>query len=311
MNALPRRTANGPDIDRSWTVAELLAWTNDRFERAGIEFARLDAEWLLANALECTRLDLYLRHDVVVSLDGRARLRELVRRRLNHEPVAYIEGKKAFHALDLELFVDARVLVPRPETEHLVDWVLERLRPPPAPVTHVLDVGTGSGAIALAVKHARPDVHVVAVDIDADALEVARHNRDRLGLDIELSMSDLLANVAVPGQGFAAVAGNLPYVPSHVIAGLAADVRDHEPRRALDGGPDGLTLVSRLIEQFASRPVLASGGWLYLEVGDTQADTVVLLLEQAGFLDVSIRRDLAGLQRIVSGRWDVMPGPSS
>ena len=169
-SAAPPRDAAQTSVDgpkvrpRDWTVAELLSWTRDKFDSAGIESARLDAEHLLARALGCARVDLYVRHDMVVDAQERASFRDLVKRRLTREPVAYIEGTRGFHALDLELAVDRRVLVPRPETELLVDWVLEELPASPGVVTPqearrprtILDLGTGSGAIALSLKHARP-----------------------------------------------------------------------------------------------------------------------------------------------------------
>jgi release factor glutamine methyltransferase len=239
--------------------------------------------------------------------------RELVRRRLGREPVAYIEGSRGFHALDLDLAVDRRVLIPRPETEHLVDWLLESLRPPPAPVMHVLDVGTGSGAIALAVAKARYEVHATAVDISAEALALARHNVERLGLEdrVTCTESDLLAGVIIPtgptdAKGFDAIAANLPYVPTLDLDGLEPEVRVWEPRAALDGGPDGLTNVRRLIDAVVERSALVPGGRLLLEIGVGQAHQVEALLRDAGFSDVQSRADYARIPRVVSGAW---PGP--
>jgi len=282
-----------------WTVAELLRWTVDRFEATGIPTPRVDAEYLLAHALGCSRLDLYVRHDAVVDADARARFREVVRRRLAREPVAYIEGRRGFHALGLQLAVDPRVLVPRPETEHLVDWVLEDL-PPPERAPVVLDVGTGSGAIALAIKHARPDARVIACDISDDALTVARANAEALGLAIELVRSDLLASVEVPSGRFAAIAANLPYVATADFAGLQPEVVRFEPRLALDGGADGLDLVRRLVA--AAPDTLAPAGTIHLEIAPDQAAIAQELLRGRGLVDVAIRPDHAGLLRVVRGR---------
>jgi release factor glutamine methyltransferase len=282
-----------------WTVAELLAWTTERFARAGLGSPRSDAQHLLAHALGCSRMELYLRHDQVPSDAERDRFRELVRRRLRHEPVAYIEGIRGFHALDLELCVDRRVLIPRPETEHLVDWLLDELPPPGVTELHILDVGTGSGAIALALAHVRSDLRVLAVDRFEDALAVARANAETLGLEIELARTDLLEDVPVPPGGFYAVAANLPYVPTEALAGLDPDVRDFEPLVALDGGPDGLSLVRRLVD--GAPAVLREAGGLYLEVGIGQADHVVEYMRDAGFSHVDARRDLAGISRAVRG----------
>lgn len=286
-----------------WTVAELLAWTQARFSEVGITAPRVDAEYLLAQALECSRLSLYVRHNDVVDAEQKQAFREHVRRRLSREPVAYVLGVRGFHALDLELNVDARVLIPRPETEHLVDWVLEDLRPAPAPPADVLDVGTGSGAISLALKKARPELRVHAVDVSTDALAVARANAKAHDLDITFGESNLLANVPCPAGGWAMIAANLPYIPSRDLDGLEPEVTKHEPRLALDGGDDGLDFVRRLIEQAASGGTLAPGGGLYLEIGIGQAAQVEPLLRTAGFEQVASRKDYADIARVVRGVW--------
>ena len=295
--ATPQRRAR-------WTVRELLDWTRERFTAMELPEPRVDAEHLLAHALGCSRVELYLQHDRLLDEDERAGFRALIRRRLAREPVAYIEGARGFHALDLALAVDRRVLVPRPETEHLVDWLLENLRPAPAPIMQALDVGTGSGAIALAVLKARHELEVTAVDSSAEALEVAAANAERLGLSERLTLahSDLMAAVEDPPGGWTAIAANLPYIPSAEIDGLAPEVRTFEPRAALDGGPDGLVLVRRLIAEVRQRGALARGGWLYLEIGVGQAETTARELSAAGLIEVATRRDYAGIERVVAGR---------
>jgi release factor glutamine methyltransferase len=283
-----------------WNIGELLRWTQARFAERGIAEARLDAEHLLAHALGCNRMTLYTEHDRPVDDDARARFRESVRRRLAREPVAHIEGKRGFHALGLELAVDRRVLVPRPETEHLVDWLLEDL--PRDVAAHVVDVGTGSGAIALAIKHARPLACVVAVDVSDDALVVARANIERLGADVELHRSDLLTQVATPEGGWTAIAANLPYIATAEIDTLDPEVRMFEPRIALDGGEDGLGPIRRLIDHVATVPgVLANGGAIYLEVGHDQATVVAALLRERGY-EAAVRNDFDGIGRIVRAR---------
>jgi len=283
-----------------WTVAELLQWTCDRFTREGLAEPRADALHLLAQALGCERMQIYLRFDQLVDEPARAALRELIRRRLAREPVAYIAGRRGFHALGLDLNVDRRVLIPRPETEHLVDWLLEGLPFAPSPVA-VLDVGTGSGAIALAVKHARRDAEVTACDRSDDALAVARENAARLALELHFAPSDLLAGLRAPEFGWHAIAANLPYIPTGDLAGLQPEVLRYEPRLALDGGPDGLDLVQRLIH--GSPDVLAPGGRLLLEIGVGQAAQTRAALAQRGFTDIATRRDLGGIERIVAGTW--------
>ena len=289
-----------PAREKLWTVAELLQWTCDRFTREGLEEPRADALHLLSQALGCERMQIYLRFDQQVDEPARTRLRELILRRLAREPVAYIAGKRGFHALGLDLHVDPRVLIPRPETEHLVDWLLAGLPFAPSPV-HVLDIGTGSGAIALAIKHARRDVLVTACDRSDDALAVAGDNATRLGLELTLLRSDLLAAVPRPELGFDAIAANLPYIPTADIADLEPEVRDYEPHLALDGGPDGLDLVQRLIAD--SPAFLAPGARLLLEIGAGQVEATRAALAQRGFVEVDTRRDLAGIERVVAGTW--------
>ncbi len=293
MPADPRPTREQP-----WTVSELLQWTCERFTRAGLDEPRVDAEHLLSQALGVARMQIYLRFDQVVAEPARATLRDLIRRRLAREPVAYIAGHRGFHALGLDLTVDRRVLIPRPETEHLVDWLLEGLPFAPAPV-HVRDIGTGSGAIALAIKHARRDANVTASDRSQDALAVARDNATRLALDITFIAADLLGDT--PEHPYDAIAANLPYIPSADIRGLQPEVRDFEPHLALDGGPDGLGLVRRLISSATKPGVLAPGGRLLLEIGEGQADATRELLLAHDYTDVAARRDLAGIERILSG----------
>jgi len=288
------------DDTRAWTIGALLSWTTERFERAGIEEARLDAQHLLAHAMGCKRMELFLRHGEEVADDVRERFRGFVRRRLAREPVAYIEGRRGFHGLGLDLHVDRRVLVPRPETELLVDAVLDTMGPPPQPAISVLDVGTGSGAIALAILHARPFVRVTACDVSPDALAVARLNAERLGLAPTFVRSDLTGEVVAPDGGFDIVVANLPYVARADLSSLAPEVRDHEPSLALDGGEDGLDLVRRLLEELDRPGFLANRARVFLEIGAGQAPATVELLMARGYLAWTAR-DLAGIERIVVG----------
>ncbi|MEZ4450786.1 MAG: peptide chain release factor N(5)-glutamine methyltransferase [Nannocystaceae bacterium] len=293
-----------PGRSQSWTVGELLAWTADRFRQAGIDEARVDAEHLLALALGCKRFDLYVQHDRLLGEGERGPFRELVRRRLAREPVAYISGVRGFHALDLDLAVDRRVLIPRPETEHLVDWVLEWLpkEAGEAPA-RILDVGTGSGAIALAIKRARPWAQVTAVDRSLDALAVARANAERTGLDVTFGESDLLSAVTIPEGGFDAIVANLPYIPTGDLAELQPEVRGFEPRLALDGGADGLVLVRRLIDGCVERRALRPGGRIFLEIGIHQAPAVIDHLVRRAFVQATARRDYAGIDRVIGAEW--------
>lgn len=282
-----------------WTVRELMQWTQDRFAKAGIEGARTDVEYLLSAAMGCDRMSLYVRHDEVVSPEAKATFRDWVKRRLAREPVAYLLGRRGFHALDLELEVDRRVLVPRPDTEHLVDWLLEELSPEAAEAAPILDVGTGSGAVALAIAKARPTAQLTACDISEDALAVASKNAETAGLAVTFVRSDLMAAVETPEGGWRAIAANLPYIPSAELDALQPEVARWEPRLALDGGPDGLDLIRTLITQATTG--LAPGAGLYLELGYDQSAAVQALMRDAGFQRVAARKDYGQIERVVRG----------
>ena len=256
---------------------------------------RLDAQLLLARAMSCTRSWLIAHDDAPLTRVQADAYRADLARRAAGEPLAYIVGEKEFHGLMLR--VDARVLVPRPDTETLVDWALELLRNDFAatPQPRVIDLGSGSGAIALAVKHACADAQVTALDASAAALEVAAANAQQLALRIDLQQSDWWS--AVAGQCFHLALSNPPYVAQNDphLAALT-----HEPQLALASGPDGLTAIRRIV---AGAPQhLHAGGWLLLEHGHDQATAVQALLAAAGFARVQSRRDLAGIARCSGGQ---------
>jgi release factor glutamine methyltransferase len=275
------------------TVVELLGVASAYLDARGFETPRLDVELLLGHVLGMRRLELYLHHDRPLEPAEVDAFRELLRRRAGGEPVAYLLGSAGFRRLTLK--VDARVLVPRPETEVLVELVLARL---PERGT-LLDVGTGSGAIALAVADERADARVTAVDVSADALALARENRDALGLAdrVELYASDLYAGLP-DGARFDVVAANPPYI-SDGDPRLDPRVRDHEPHVAIFAGADGLDLIRRLVAGACER--LVRGGTLAIEVAEGQAPRVRELLEAAGFRDLVVERDLAAIERCVAG----------
>lgn len=281
-----------------WTILGVLQWTEKRFSERAIGTPRLDAQLLLAEVLGKDRVYLYTHFDQPLEAEELAKYRGLIQRRLAGEPVAYLVGKKEFRSL--ELAVDARVLVPRPDTEATVEAALACLPAEGAGgVARVVDVGTGSGAIALALKKERPDLEVIAVDRSADAAAVARGNAERLGLAVEVVEGDLLAPVAGRGP-FAVIVSNPPYVKTGEIAGLAAEVRK-EPMAALDGGEDGLVVIRRLVQEAWS--LLGEGGALVMEVGAGQAGAVGALLAAAGRWEAAVvTKDLAGIERVVAAR---------
>jgi release factor glutamine methyltransferase len=278
-----------------WTIQRVLAWTSEFFERKAIDSPRLTAELLMAESLGCDRVRLYIDFERPLNKDELARYRAMVERRASGEPTYYLTGRREFYGRSFR--VDPRVLVPRPETEHLVEAALERL---PADATGpVLDLCTGSGCIGLTLAAERRGLQVVATDLSAGALEVARTNAAALGVEgrVELLQGDLYAPVA--GRRFAMIVSNPPYVPSAEIDGLSAEVK-REPRGALDGGADGLDFVRRIAA--GTREALEPGGWLLLEIGDGQGAATVAILEGAGLVQAEARPDLAGLDRLALAR---------
>jgi release factor glutamine methyltransferase len=275
-------------------LAEVLRLSTGYLQDHGSGTPRLDAELLIGHALGLERIALYTSFDRPLTEPELAACRALLERRGRREPVAYIIGRCGFHGLDLA--VDARVLIPRPETEVLVERCVALLG---EGASDVLDVGTGSGAIALAIKAARPDTRVTAADVSADALAVAAANAVALGLELELLESDLLAGL--PGRRFGLIASNPPYIAEAEMEALEPEVTRFEPRLATVGGASGTEVLDRLIA--AAPAALEPGGWLVVECGAGQAPAVRDLMEAAGGLDVFAERDLAGIERVVGGRW--------
>jgi release factor glutamine methyltransferase len=263
---------------------------------AGCETPRLDAELLLADALGVARERLVIDSRLTIAGEAARVFRDHVRRRsAQREPVAYILGRRHFRRLELQ--VDPRVLIPRPETELLVEVGLSLPRG-----ARVLDVGTGSGAIALALADERPDLRIGASDVSAPALALARENARRLGLRVSFWHGDLLD--AACDEQLDAILSNPPYVAESERASLAPEITRHEPADALFAGPDGLSVIRRLIAQAAARPAV---GLLALEVGDAQAPLVGELMSAGGFSSVRRERDLAGVERVVVGERVVCP----
>jgi release factor glutamine methyltransferase len=270
------------------TLGEVLAGATDYLAKRGVESGRLDAERLLARALGLSRIELYTQHDRPLTEAERDAARELVQRRGAREPLAYVLGDWDFRRLTLR--TDARALVPRPETEIVVERCLDLIRGVEEP--RVLDVGTGSGAIALALAHEHPGARVVATDASQAALDLAQENAREHGLDVTFVQADLLDGLGGP---FDLVVSNPPYVESEELAALEPEVRDWEPRTALvDEGQTG-----RLVAD--ARGVL--DGWLVLEVHERHACDIAALLATSGYDSVRITLDLAGKERVVEARW--------
>jgi release factor glutamine methyltransferase len=282
---------------QEWTIETVLRWATDDFRARGIDSPRLDAELLLGKALGRTRIQLIA--DAKRSLDPEelARFRDLVKRRRAREPVAYILGVREFYGRPFR--VDARVLIPRPDTETLVEVALDRTRPIAMSV-RALDLCTGSGCVGITLARERPTSFVMASDVSAGALSVARENALRLGAyNVALRQADLFDGLD-PSCPFDLVTANPPYIAAAEIDTLEPEIRDHEPRLALAGGDgDGLAIVRRIVS--AARERLRRGALLAVEIGYGQGPAAAELFASAGFVAIDVRRDYARIERVVSG----------
>lgn len=276
------------------TIAHLCRLGTQKLRSFGVEAPAFEAQLILSHVLNCSRLELIAHPDNAVSEVEKQCFEELLSRRMAREPLAYILGRKEFYGL--EIAVSPGVLIPRPETELLVDVCIKRL----GKGEYVLvDVGTGSGAIAVALASNLPQSTVYAVDISASALQVAKYNIQSYSLEdrVHLAQGDLLEPIS--DKMFHAVISNPPYVPSSQIPLLEPEIALHEPVEALDGGEDGLEVYRRLIP--AALNLLRECGFLAVEVGYSQAESVAQLFQSAGYNTVETFRDLSGIERVVVG----------
>jgi len=280
----------------TWTIEAVLRWATDDFRARGLDSPRLDAELLLARALSSTRIQLIVDAKRPLSAEELGAYRELVKRRRAREPIAYILGEREFYGRSFR--VDRRVLIPRPDTEALVDVALDRTRSASMSM-RALDLCTGSACVAVALARERPTSFVVAVDASDGAVAVARDNALRLGAyNVAVRHGDLFGALKQSCR-FDLVTANPPYIPAGDIATLEPEVRDYEPRLALDGGDDGLAIVRRVVAEAPAH--LVDAGVLAVEVCAGEARAVAELFARAGFADVELRRDYARIERVVSG----------
>lgn len=285
----PRSAAAGP-----WTVRRIIEVTTEFLKKQGSDTPRLDTEILLAHVRGCKRIELYTRYDEVLSDEQRDRLRELVRRRAKSEPVAYLVGHREFFGLEFRVTPD--VLIPRPDTETLIVELLDAAKAYAEP--RILDVGTGSGCIAIAAAVNCPQARVTAIDVSEAALGVAGENAERHGVAdrIRFLQGDLFAPLN-PNERFELVVSNPPYVAEGELNDLQAEVRLHEPRSALAAGPDGLDVIRRLVSEAPRR--LLPGGELLFEISPEQAAPVRQLLQQHGaYRDARTVKDLSARERV-------------
>ncbi|BCR06506.1 release factor glutamine methyltransferase [Desulfuromonas versatilis] len=276
-----------------WTVLKILQWTAGYFRERGIEEGRRDAEIMLADLLGLDRVGLYLNYDKPLTPDEQAAFRALVGRRARREPVQYILGHTEFWSLPLQ--VTPAVLIPRPDTEVLVEEGLKRV----SGACRILDIGLGSGAVAIALAHELAEAQVEGIDLSAAALQVALGNAERNGVAarVDFRQADL---ASFQGGPYDLVVSNPPYIPEGDLAGLMPEVKDFEPRLALAGGADGLDCYRILAARVPA--MLRQGGWLLVEVGIDQAESVQRLFAAAGLSEICCRDDYAGVPRVVGGR---------
>ena len=288
----------------TWSVLELLNWTSEFFTTRGVESARLDAEVLLAEALGCKRIELYTRFDEVPAEPVRTAFKALVKRRADGAPVAYLVGRREFYSMEFE--VEEGVLIPRPDTELLVVTALDRIKERSVAEeggdTLVADIGTGTGAIAVAIAHQAPSAKVVAIDVNPQAVALANRNAEKHGVSdrVYALESDLFSAVKATRR-FDLIVSNPPYVTTNELIDLDPTVRDHEPPVALDGGPEGTDVIDRLLAAAPER--LNEGGELLFEISPMIAERVETLCEEAPGLEFTgLLKDLAGQNRVAAIR---------
>lgn len=277
-----------------WTPLKVLTWTASFLTEKGVENARREAEWLLCAATGLDRMGLYLNFDRPLRDDELATYRAMVSRRARREPLQHILGSQEFDGL--ELVVTPAVLIPRHDTELLVETAT-RQHPR---ATTVLDIGTGSGCIAIALAKRLPQAAITAIDLSPDALAVARHNAEQHHAGIEFLLGSFFKPVA--GRRFDLIVSNPPYIPTADLAALQPEVRDFDPALALDGGPDGLDAYRQLLSDAPQH--LNPGGWMLVEVGAGQDIDVASLFAARGFDAILSEPDQAGIQRVVGGIWN-------
>jgi release factor glutamine methyltransferase len=289
-------------VAEAWTVRKIVAWMQADFERRGIDSARLDADLIVATALGVKRIVLFMDPDRPLIEAELTQIRALVERRRAREPMAYILGEREFYGRPFT--VNRDVLIPRPDTETLVEAALTFLKPAAQAgerAGRVLDLCTGSGAVAVTLAAELKERSVLATDLSAAALVVARQNAERNGVleRVELRVGDLFGALQ-PDERFLCITANPPYIGSSELSGLQPDVGRHEPRLALDAGPDALQFYRRIAAEAAA--FLEPGGGLFVEVGSGQADDVGALFVAAGLREVRAQRDLSGIDRVVQAR---------
>lgn len=273
---------------KKWTILDIIKWTTDFFKEKQIEKARLNAEYIISHVLVCTRFDLYVRFEEIVSEEDRKKIRELIIRRGKHEPLQYVLGETEFYGY--KFFVDSAVLIPRPETEYLVEKIIKEN----PELSSVIDIGTGSGVIAISLKKELPNSIITATDISVKALEIAKINAVENKAEIKFILSNLYENV---NNRFDVIVSNPPYIPIEEYRELSSEVKDFEPESALLTTEEGLLYYKRLLKD--AKKHLNPNGTIYFEIGHDQSDRIKKIAEKMGFSDIETVKDLNGFDRIM------------
>lgn len=293
-----------PSEEKVWTVIDIIKWGTGYLTEKGFDEARLTVELLLSAALGVKRFDLYVKHDQPLKRNELDDFKVLLKRRLSHEPVQYIIGKTNFYSIEMK--VDRRALIPRPETEILAEAVIEHCRTylSQREVVRVLDIGTGSGCISIAVAKFVKNSIVTAIDTSSDALDLAKENAASTGTaeKITFAQMDFLGLENNPfGSGFDILVSNPPYVSETEVTSLPEDIREFEPVKALSDGRDGLTFFRKISE--AAPALLRDGGWVFVETGYGQAGDVEKLFSEKGATELLVKKDLSKIDRVVRSRF--------
>ncbi len=293
-----------PVEEKIWTVIDIIRWGTGYLSEKGFDEARLTVELLLGETLGVKRFDLYVKHDQPLKKSELDKFKVLLKRRLSHEPVQYILGKTNFYSIEIK--VDKRALIPRPETEILAEAVIEHCRTflSQKDVVRVLDIGTGSGCLAIAVAKFVKNSSVVAIDKSAAAIELAKENARGTGTEEKITLVQLdflkLENNAFE-TGFDVIISNPPYIPETELASLAQDIRDFEPVDALSDGRDGMTFFRKISE--AAPMLLRDGGWVFVETAYGQAKDVAKIFSENGGTELLVKKDLSNIERVVRSRF--------
>lgn len=286
--------------NEKWTILRMLEWITGYFEKQGMESPRYEAEVLLEYALKMQRIMIYANFDRPLQPNELDVIRPMVKRRGKHEPMAYITGSRGFYNIDLK--TDQRALIPRSDTETLVEAALGLLAKEDVEMLKVVDIGTGTGAIALAMVHENKKIKMAAVDVSADALSLARENAEDLGLTEQVSFYEADLFAGLPSEWVSAldmVVSNPPYISESELDVMSKGVKEFEPNLALFADDDGLALIKRLVPEAFS--ALKPAGWFLCEIGFAQGSSVKSIFEQHGFEDVKVLKDLGRNDRVVMG----------